>query len=189
VLNWHYSPAALRSISTEVTLRFRLPAPDVEIQEKVGAHPEEPLLAYKIVQEKEKESRQDEMMSGERAKHMMAEIETALGDPSLTDGQKVELKAKYAESKMLLGKLLSDREPGESVFSTSEPPRLVQVRSERVSNEVLRAVMARSGVKIGDTMDETAAKRFAETAASVDEHLRVNFRSDGKGGLVIVLLL
>jgi TonB family protein len=141
VLNWHYSPAALRSISTEVTLRFRLPAPDVEIEEKARASQEERTLAYKVVRAHE------------------------------------------------LKEIAPDREPGESVFSTSEPPRLVQVRSERVSNEVLRAVMARSGVKIGDTMDETAAKRFAETAASVDEHLRVNFRSDGKGGLVIVLLL
>jgi TonB family protein len=187
VLNWHYAPAALRSISTEVTLRFHLPAPNAEFEETGHAYQEETATADKIAQATEVKEIAPEPRANQ--KHLMAEIERALGDPSLTDGQKDELKAKYAESKMLFEKLLSEPEPDDSVFGKAEPPRLVQVRSERVSNDVLRAVMARSGVKIGDTMDEYAAKRFAETAASVDEHLRVSFRGGGKGGLVIVVLL
>jgi len=49
--------------------------------------------------------------------------------------------------------------------------------------------MSRTGVKVGDSIDEYAAKRFAETASTIDEHLRVNFGGDGKGGLVITVVL
>ena len=119
----------------------------------------------------------------------MAEIESALADPALSDGQRDELKAKYVEAKIKLEKWRLERELGESVFGKTDTPRLTQIRTERVSREVVRELMTRTGVKVGDPMDEYAAKRFAEVASSVDEHLRVNFGPDGKGGLVITVVL
>ena len=53
----------------------------------------------------------------------------------------------------------------------------------------MRELMLRAGVKVGDAIDEQTAKRFAEIAASIDEHLRVNFGGDGKNGLVISVLM
>jgi len=178
VLNWHYSPAALRSAPTQVTLRFHLPAANAKYENRG--------FATKMLEAQKKE---DEMSPGQRAEHMMAEIESALADPALSDGQRDELKAKYVEAKIKLEKWRLERELGESVFGKTDTPRLTQIRTERVSREVVRELMTRTGVKVGDPMDEYAAKRFAEVASSVDEHLRVNFGPDGKGGLVITVVL
>ena len=178
VLNWHYSPAALRSAPTQVTLRFHLPAANAKYENRG--------FATKMLEAQKKE---DEMSPGQRAEHMMAEIESALADPALSDGQRDELKAKYVEAKIRLEKWHLERELGESVFGKTDTPRLTQIRTERVSRDVVRELMTRTGVKVGDPMDEHAAKRFAEVASSVDEHLRVNFGPDGKGGLVITVVL
>ncbi len=129
------------------------------------------------------------MSPGQRAEHMMAEIEAALADPALSDGQRDELKARYVEAKIKLEKWRLERELGDSVFGKTDTPRLTQIRTERVSRDVVRELMTRTGVKVGDPMDECAAKRFAEVASSIDEHLRVNFGGDGKGGLVITVVL
>jgi TonB family protein len=189
VLNWHYSPAALRATSTQVTIRFRLPA---EVNEKrLG----DKLLAEKHLDEKylaaamQEPNKVDDMSPAERNEHIMSEIEAALADPSLTPGQRDELKLKFIEAKMRREKMLAERQAGEGPFATTDTPRLAQIRTERVSNDVVREVMARTGVKIGDQMDELAAKRFAEVASTVDEHLRVKFGGDGKGGLVISIIL
>lgn len=180
VLNWHYSPAALGSASTQVTLRFHLPAANAEYENKG--------FATKLL-EAQKQKKEDEMSPGQRAEHMMAEIESALADPALSDGQRDELKAKYVEAKITLEKWRLEHELGESVFGKTDTPRLSQIRTERVSRDVVRELMTRTGVKVGDPMDEYAAKRFAEVASSIDEHLRVNFGGDGKGGLVITVVL
>lgn len=180
VLNWHYSSAALGSASTQVTLRFHLPAANAEYENKG--------FATKLL-EAQKQKKEDEMSPGQRAEHMMAEIESALADPALSDGQRDELKAKYVEAKITLEKWRLERELGESVFGKTDTPRLTQIRTERVSRDVVRELMTRTGVKVGDPMDEYAAKRFAEVASSIDEHLRVNFGGDGKGGLVITVVL
>ena len=55
VLNWHYSPTALRSVSTQVTLRFHLPAPNAEYENRG--------FATKMMLAKELE---EEMSAGQR---------------------------------------------------------------------------------------------------------------------------
>jgi hypothetical protein len=51
-------------------------------------------------------------------------------------------------------------------------------------NELVR----RAGISVGDQISEETAKRIRDLAASLDEHLRVSFRGDGKGGLIIMVL-
>ena len=65
VLDWHYSPAALRSVSTQMTLRFHLPAANAGFEKKE-------------FWTKMQGTERGEMSPGQRAEHMMAEIESAL---------------------------------------------------------------------------------------------------------------
>jgi len=58
-----------------------------------------------------------------------------------------------------------------------------------VSAEVIKDVMTRVGLTIGDPVTDQTAKRFRDAAATVDEHLRVNFVNDGKGGLIVTVVL
>jgi len=194
VLQWHYSPAALRSASTQVTLRFHVPPPNAEFDKKIAF--------AKMAEDWEK----GELTPGQRAERQMVELEQALSDPSWSDADKEELKAKYVEAKMRLEKWRAERLVEGDVITMktrdgqietkvkkaeepSGPPRLVQVRGERVSNDIMKQVMSRTGLTIGDVVTEQAAKRLREAAQSIDEHLHVRFDSDGKGGLVIVFVL
>ena len=51
-------------------------------------------------------------------------------------------------------------------------------------NELAR----RAGIHVGDQISEETATRIRDVATSLDEHLRVSFRGDGKGGVVIMVL-
>ena len=52
----------------------------------------------------------------------------------------------------------------------------------------MKELVRRAGISIGDQISEDTAKRIQEVAATLDEHLRVSFRGDGKGGLIIMVL-
>jgi hypothetical protein len=58
-----------------------------------------------------------------------------------------------------------------------------------VSADIVKDLMATSGLSIGDLVTEQAAKRLRDAAQSIDEHLRVEFDFDGKRGLTIVFIL
>jgi TonB family protein len=182
VLNWHYSPAALRSVSTQITLRFHLPPPESE-------RSNEELVAKKSTGNLKMRTRADGFGPGQQAEHQMSEIEAALQDPSLTSEQRDELKAQYMVAKAMREKVLAERQSGgTNALASSVPMQLQQIKTERVSQDVVRELQAQTGVKIGDTLDEVALKRFAKTAQSIDEHLRVYFVSDKQGRLVISIV-
>ena len=66
-------------------------------------------------------------------------------------------------------------------------PRLVQVRTERVSAETVKEVMNQAGVSVGDQITEETAKRIAQLAATMDEHVRVDYEK-ARGGIVMTIL-
>ena len=67
-------------------------------------------------------------------------------------------------------------------------PRLVQIRSERVPQSVLREITAGIGVKIGDPITEDTVKHIREVVSAIDEHLRVTLQSDERGGVVLAII-
>jgi bla regulator protein blaR1 len=186
VLQWHYSPDAVRSTTLQTTLRFSLPADDSEREER--AHT---LRANKEDADKANDS------PAARAEHLMKELSNALQDPNASDQQKEEWKRSYVEQAMLLEKIravVEGREsedtvrpaPGRPLFEGS--PRLVQIRSERVTAATMNELARRAGIHVGDQISEETAKRIRDIATNLDEHLRVSFRGDGKGGLIIMVL-
>ena len=52
----------------------------------------------------------------------------------------------------------------------------------------MKDLTARLGVHIGDPITEDVAKRITETVARIDEHLRVSFGGDGKGGMTLAIV-
>ena len=187
VLQWHYSPDALRSTTLQTTLRFSLPAGDSEREAR--AHT---LRAKHEDDEKANDS------PAARAEHVMKELSEALQDPSASDQQKDEWKRSYAEKATLLEKIRADlaegREsvytirtaPGRPLFEGS--PRLVQIRGERVTPATMNELTRRAGIHLGDQISEETAKRIRDVATSLDEHLRVSFRGDDKGGVILMVL-
>ena len=174
VLQWHYSPEALRSTETQATLRFRLAG--VKIAEDKRA-PEEELVS---------------VHARKLAEHRHEEIERALEDPALTDSQRQELKTMAAkvheERERLASKTYAFAFTKNAKVGNFEgSPRLVQVRTERVSAETAKEVLNRAGVLVGDQITEETAKRIAQVAETVDEHVRVEYQK-ANGGIVLTIL-
>ena len=63
----------------------------------------------------------------------------------------------------------------------------MQVRTERVSAETAKEVMNQAGVSVGDQITEETAKRIAQVAATMDEHVRVEYEKV-RGGIVMTIL-
>ena len=193
VLQWHYSPDAVRSISTQAALRFHLPA------EESRAEPGKRAIAYTITRAEEPEK--GEISSdAQKVEHRMLEIEQALNSPGTTDAEKQELELKYADAKKMMAKIHAEQEAGEVrhfIYKVERnadarkfegTPQLAQIKTERVSAAMAHEVLARAGVKVGDPITEDTARRIREIASSVDEHVQVSFDSDGRGRIVLVLL-
>jgi bla regulator protein BlaR1 len=198
VLQWHYSPDAVRSMSTQAALRFHLPAE--------GSRAEFGGRIY-VVREDGKE--EEELAAAQRAERRIMEIEQALESPRTTAAEKEELQHKYADAKNMMveaetiemiGKIQAEQDAADRrtlVFKVGEiiegrtfegSPRLAQVKTERVSPAVAYELLARAGVKIGDPITKNTARRIREIASGMDEHFEVSFDSDGKGRIVLVLL-
>lgn len=184
VLQWHYAPTEVSNRSTQVTLRFHLPPPEPESRVKWA--PDEASVKFLTRDGRtfqirkngelgtEKEAPE---LKSERIEHMMAEMRGAIASPETSAAEKEELKNKYADlEKMLILRRLQDREP-----ASEGPLRLAQIRTERVSNEWASEILARTGLKIGDTVSEERIKQVRAAAASVDEHVRVEFGRDERG--------
>jgi TonB family protein len=175
VLRWHYSPAALRSTSLQVALQFHLPAgPNAEFEKaEILYKPSDyKALAWEIEPEKPSDPK--------RVERQMIELENALKSTDITDSQRDELKHKYAEVRQ-------EFEHGwKSPFTGT--PRLVDVRIERVPEASVKEILSRAGVNIGDAIDEDTAKRISKIASTIDEHLRLSFEGDGKGGMILMII-
>jgi TonB family protein len=186
VLQWHYAPASLRSTTVQATLRFRLPA---EVSEPMRGE------AFTVEVE--------EKASAQRLERRIVELQTALEDPSASASQRVEWKMKLADTEKMLEKIREDqhagwessgevlfkevRDHGHGLFDNGQL-RLVQIRSERVTPETMKELIARSGISVGDVLTKETAKRVGEAATSIDEHLSVRFSPHGKDGVVITVL-
>jgi TonB family protein len=187
VLQWHYSPEALRSATVQATLRFNLPAANAEFENRG--------YAVRIKTEDEEKAHHPKP---EHTEHVMKELELAMQDPNASDKQKEEWKREYQAQSMLLDKMLVEDAfkdgaeytvrlaPRRPLFEGT--PRLVRIGGERVTPETMKEFVARAGISIGDTITEDTAKRVSEVAKNLDEHLRVSFQRDGSGGLIIMLL-
>jgi TonB family protein len=169
-LNWHYSPASVATTTIQATLRFRLPA-QTEVE------------GYRAAFERKEESKGSE---AEHAEHVIAELRTALEDPAASPEQKNQWRLQLAEREAQLLRIRYERARlGERV--ADGPPALTQIRSERVTPEILKEVVDRAGITVGTPITEDTAKRISRVAAEIDEHLRVNFRDDGKGGMILMI--
>ena len=67
-------------------------------------------------------------------------------------------------------------------------PPLAEIRAERVSEATARELFAQAGVAVGDSITEDTAKRIQKVASAMDEHFRVEFQKDDKGGLIVTIL-
>ena len=190
VLQWHYSPEALRSTALQATLRFSLPA---------NATDESRDRARKVKVKSEHEQKVERSPDAD-AERAMEEISKALQDPNASDAQKEEWKLDHAKQQLLLEKIRAERPgmkqgeftvrfkmaEGRSLFEGT--PRLVRIGGERVTSETMGELVRRAGIAVGDQISEGTAKRITEIATTLDEHLRVSFRGDGKGGLIMMVV-
>jgi TonB family protein len=205
VLQWHYSPAALRSTSTQAALRFRVPADSAEnreMKERLDGEVVElkraAVMFDKLVVARDFAVRHDGEHQAQRAERQLEELTKALEDPNITEQQRAELNAKYreAEERLAKARLMNEMavkdhiravEREESVFSG--PHQLAQVRSERVPQAVIESVLVRAGVKVGDVITEESEKRIVEAARSIDEHMKVSFVGDDDNATMTIVLV
>jgi len=177
VLGWHYSPSALRSASTQATLRFTLAAANATYRG----------IAYTV----ERKEGTGELTEPQRLERMMAELEEAMRDPNLSPGQRDEYKKKAADVKEKMEHIRAER-AGDTIRVNGEayrgPMHLVAFKTERVSADAAAEVLKRSGLKIGDTITEDSLHRVKAAATAVDEHFAVVMHDDGRAGVSLVLV-
>ena len=187
VLNWHYSPAALRSSSTQATLRFNLAAANTEFKG----------VAYMA----EMKGENGELTPGQRVERQMAELQRAMADPNATPSQLDEYKKKMAGAKEQMEHIRAEREAaggstgyaviskdGVQLENRQGPLRLAAFRTERVSTDAASEVLKRSGLKIGDTITEDSLKGLRAAASAVDEHFHIIVHEHGQGEVEVVLV-
>ena len=208
VLQWHYSPSAVQSTATQATLRFQLPAAGLEIAElpkKLYAvesrgwaftspeHAEGPLKEIEMALENPATT--DEQRVELKAKYldMKKMIEKINADSRLLeDGKPRELDVEIEPTRLefsgrenVMLKFIDAKNQLKQTFEGT--PQLVQVRTERVSKETARELLAQAGVAVGDVITEETAKRILEIARAMDEHISVEFRKE-EGGLILTIL-
>jgi D-alanyl-D-alanine endopeptidase (penicillin-binding protein 7) len=179
VLQWHYSPAALASTTTYATLRFRVPPPNLD----QGRQKQELEITLEGVAKKK------------LLHHRLEEMEKAIADPTTTDEQRLELKMRMEKMRVemeqtflsegeLVGFAVTRRATKEG-FDGRLP--LLQVRTERVSQETASEVMKQAGLSIGDPVTAESVKRIEQAAQTMDEHFRVEYKK-ADGGIVLMIL-
>jgi TonB family protein len=170
VLGWHYSVDAVRSSAVQVALRFTV-------------HPEGAEGG-----ELRAEAESVEPWSAQRAESQMLELEKAWADATASESQKLEYKQKYVEAKERLEGIRAREAAGAGASAVEKASRLVQIRTERVPQDVAKEIKDRAGIAIGDSITEATARRIRQVASEVDEHLRVSFTTDGRGGIVMTII-
>jgi bla regulator protein BlaR1 len=193
VLGWHYVPAFVRSSSTQATLRFHLPPPNAEFEG----------IKYAFANKEERED--GELAPAQRTERLMTELNRALKDPNVTGGERAEVQKRLDEAKVEMARIRAEREvvpEGEarirysvvrdgdriSLQQSNRPARLASVRTERVSDDAVKEVLQRAGVKVGDPVTEDVLKRVRSAARAVDEHFNVGVIDDGRGGVIVTIV-
>ncbi|HEU4926595.1 MAG TPA: M56 family metallopeptidase [Vicinamibacterales bacterium] len=179
VLRWHYSPAALASTTTYATVRFQVPPPNVEQARK-----------------EELEVTVHGVSRLELAKHRLEELERAIADPAVTGEQRLELKMRLEKTRAEIEQIFvhegqpvafAVKRPESQDGGLEVPPRLLQIRTERVSPETAKEVLTQSGVSVGDPVTADTVKRIRQAAQTIDEHFRVEYKKVD-GGIVLMIL-
>jgi TonB family protein len=182
VLGWHYSPSALRSASTQATIRFTLAAANA--------------ARHGIAYSAEMKEESGEMTNAQRLERLTGELQRATQDPNMSPSQLDEYKQKMAAVEKQLEHIRAET-AGREIAVTVErrerdnftgPSRLVAFTTERVAADVASEVLKRSGLKIGDPITEQSLKAVNLAAAAVDEHLHVVMHHEGEGRVSLVLV-
>ena len=180
VLQWHYSPAALRSTSVQVALQFHVPPPNAELERRGYA-----LKRVSLDVDAPTTTRIEEL------EHMLAEAYAMMQRPDLTNEQRDELKAKALEAQKRLEKMRAGQSLARVREESGNPPsidgRLVRVITERVPREAVQELMTQVGLSVGDPITRDTIQRIVKVAESLDEHIRVNVRKT-EGGVILVLV-
>jgi TonB family protein len=182
VLGWHYSPADLRSASTQATIRFTLAAANTTFHGQ----------AYSADMKEEK----GELSNAQRLERVMGELQRAMEDPNISASQLEEYRQKTAIVEKQLEHIRAETAGREIAFTIERrdgdnftgPSRLVAFTTERVSADVASQVFKRSGLKIGEPITEQSLKALNLAAAGVDEHLHVVMHHEGEGRVSLVLV-
>jgi TonB family protein len=168
VLQWHYSPAAMSSTSTQATLRFKVPDVD-NLKEHVTV-----LLKDKTKKPGEGELEIVPEWHG-KEKHAGEELATYT----------VALKGDHELAKKSMNWKIVEVHGGPKFDGTA---KLVDVRTERVPQTTANEVLAQAGVAIGDALTEDSVKRIKQAAAAMDEHLELRFHQDRRAGGVVLMI-
>jgi TonB family protein len=170
VLQWHYSPAALSSTTTQATLRFR--APDLDNLDKLK---KEHTVTLK---KKEKADVEEIEVVPERHGPERHEKEELLTYSLALKGDH-ELAAKSMNWKLV-------EVHAQPKFDGTA--KLVDLRTERVTQSTARELLAQAGVAIGDALTEDSVKRIRQAAGAMDEHFEITFHQNRKAGGVVVTI-
>ncbi len=177
VLGWHYSPSALRSASTQATIRFNLN----------GVKTADRAEGYAFLTQEDN----GELTTAQHLERLMAELQQSMQDPNISSSQRDEYKMKAAFVKEQMEHIRTERaemENREQRQRYQGPLHLVAVKTERVSAEAAAEVLKRSGLKIGDPITEQSLRGLRAAASAVDQHFEVAMHDDGKGGVSVVLV-
>jgi TonB family protein len=186
VLQWHYAPEKVRSTSAQVALRFTAPPPGVESEEDIAKY-------TAILKAKEGEPRSyaiqfkrplaDSLEEADLFKRQLRELEIALSSAELTDAQRTEYKNLSAKLRAEAQLEVEARNA-----KTGWSGQLTRIKTERLPDLAASQILGRAGVALGDRLDEAAVKRVRQAVAAYDEHLRVSFEQDGKGGVILFII-
>ncbi len=192
VLQWHYSPAALRNVSTQVVLRFHLPPPEAARAEGSDAErrfttKDGRTVRVRINEPLELDEKSPEMSARQRAERLMVEVREAIENPQTPAGQRDELKRKLDDLKRGFEER-RDEENANKTGAQDGQAQLVRVRSERVADGMASEILAKAGLSVGSIVSEESLKRIRTIAAQADDHIRVEFGRDETGGVVLTFI-
>ncbi len=186
-LQWHYSPEALRSTTLQATLRFSLPLP----MRSTKSAPTPSRRRWKMRRRPSVRSRRTSntswRSSARRCRIQAHPVNRKTNGSGSTKSKQCCSTRCARNTTWKDGAEYTVRlKPRRSLFEGT--PRLVRIGGERVTPETMKELVRRAGISIGDQISEGTAKRIQEIATTLDEHLRVSFREDGSGGLIIMVL-
>jgi hypothetical protein len=127
----------------------------------------------------------------DEAEHMartVREIEERLADPRVAAEDRANLERKYLELNKVVTERLAARGFGGPEQSVNGTLKLTAIKTERISETAGGILFPRLAIQPGDLITEETARRIIEAVKSVDEHFRVGFHPDGKGGVVLVII-
>ena len=162
VLQWHYLASRVSNTTLPVALRFNAAAV-AEEKRKVA----EPVETVGIALRKKGEKREPYFVEY----RPLEKRELTSPEEMEVEIKKVEVAVRHAPASLEL------------------PQRLAGVRTERVSNGLVKEILDRAGLSVGAMIpSKVALTQIRETIEAFDPHLRVRFEHDAKGGLIVVLI-